>query len=212
MSRSRASGFETEKWAEFNTAAGWGSHLVGDFTGDGRDDIASYHLSNGSWWVSSSKLVNPHLRVRCPSQEHWLAGRMVAIGGWSEFDTTVCSGSSVVTLRVGKGSVTRLWGSFPTTRGWASQLAGDFDGDGVDDIASYHPGSGTWWVSVSTGDGFVTTKWDSFSTGTGWTTQLAGDFDGDGVDDIANYHASSGTWWVSSSTGSTFSTRIWAPA
>ena len=212
MSRSRASGFETKKWAEFNTAAGWGSHLVGDFTGDGMDDVASYHLPNGSWWVSSSKVVDLHLRVRCPSQEHWLAGRMVEIGGWSEFDITACSGSSALAQRVGEGSVTRLWGSFTTTRGWASQLAGDFDGDGVDDIASYHPGSGTWWVSVSRGDGFVTTKWDSFSTGTGWTTQLAGDFDGDGVDDIANYHASSGTWWVSSSTGSTFSTRIWASA
>jgi hypothetical protein len=88
-------------------------------------------------------------------------------------------------------------------------LVGDFDGDGKDDIASYHPGSGTWWVSVSEGDRFSTGKWDTFSTGTGWTSQVVGDFNGDGLDDIANYHVSSDRRWVSVSNGVNFVTTNW---
>jgi hypothetical protein len=40
-------------WTTFGTKAGWTS-LVGDFTRDGRDDIASYHPGSGNWVVSTS--------------------------------------------------------------------------------------------------------------------------------------------------------------
>ncbi len=103
-----------------------------------------------------------------------------------------------------------LMADFSTASGWGSQLVGDFDGDGLDDIANYHSKSGRWWVSESTGSGFVTRLWADFSTASGWGSQLVGDFDGDGLDDIANYHSKSGRWWVSESTGSGFVTRLWA--
>jgi SpoIID/LytB domain protein len=46
--------FQTSLWARFGTTDGWGEHVVGDFTGNGRDDIANYHPANGSWWISGS--------------------------------------------------------------------------------------------------------------------------------------------------------------
>jgi len=41
-------------WADYTTASGWNPQMVGDFTGDGRDDIANYYPGNGTWWVSRS--------------------------------------------------------------------------------------------------------------------------------------------------------------
>jgi SpoIID/LytB domain protein len=46
--------FRPELWTTFQTRTGWGEHLVGDFTGDGRADLASYFPGNGTWWVSAS--------------------------------------------------------------------------------------------------------------------------------------------------------------
>ena len=44
----------TERWATFRTNEGWSEQVVGDVTGNGRDDIANYFPGNGTWWVSAS--------------------------------------------------------------------------------------------------------------------------------------------------------------
>ena len=87
---------------------------------------------------------------------------------------------------------------------------GDFNGDGRDDVVSYHQASGTWWVNRSTGSGFVLEKWATFSTRVGWDPQLVGDFNGDGRDDVANYHPSNATWWASTADANAFVTTKWA--
>lgn len=107
-------------------------------------------------------------------------------------------------------SVTQKWADFSTNDGWSSQVVGDFDDDGRDDIANFHPSNGTWWVSRSTGSNFNTTQWSDYSTNDGWTSQVVGDYNGDGKDDIANFHPSNGTWWVSLSNGTSFTTAKWA--
>jgi hypothetical protein len=54
VSRSTGSGFTTTKWADFSTPSGWTIQLVGDFDGDGRDDLANRHVGNGTWWTATS--------------------------------------------------------------------------------------------------------------------------------------------------------------
>ena len=46
--------FVTELWADYSTAGGWEAQMVGDYDGDNGDDIAQFHPSNGTWWISRS--------------------------------------------------------------------------------------------------------------------------------------------------------------
>ncbi|OWY22688.1 VCBS repeat-containing protein [Sphingobacteriales bacterium UPWRP_1] len=68
-------------------------------------------------------------------------------------------------------------------------LAGDFNGDGKDDIVTFTRGTNAdVFVALSNGTSFVGTaqKWhDSFCYGT--ETPLVGDFNGDGKDDIVTF-------------------------
>ena len=47
----------TGLWADYSTSTGYTAQLVGDFNGDGRDDIANHHQA-GVWIVSRSTTGN----------------------------------------------------------------------------------------------------------------------------------------------------------
>jgi hypothetical protein len=206
-------GFEFSTWGRFATRAGWQTHLVGDFTGDGVDEIASYHPSNGSWWVS----VADGQRL---STSRW--GSFGTVSGWQTHLVGDFTGDGVdeiasyhpsngswwVSVADGRRSwSTSRWGSFGTVSGWQTHLVGDFTGDGVDEVASYHPSNGSWWVSVADGRRWSTSRW-ARSAPPRWQAHLGGDLTGDGVDEIAD-HRANGSWWVHVSDGTRFRTIGW---
>src|SRR5947207_10043219 len=47
-------------WAQWSTAPTWVDVQVGDFNGDGKDDITARYLEGGSWWtgISTGSPVN----------------------------------------------------------------------------------------------------------------------------------------------------------
>ena len=93
------------------------------------------------------------------------------------------------------------WGVVTPPSGWSRHLAGDFDGDGTGDVASFLRSDGSWTVALSDGNQYDVGVWADYSTASGWEAQSSGDFTGDGRSDVANFHPSNGTWWVSRSTG-----------
>ena len=64
--------------------------------------------------------------------------------------------------------------------------AGDFNGDGLTDLAVFRPSTGTWYVRT-----FGTVQW-----GAPGDIPVPGDYDGDGVTDVAVYRPSTGQWFV----------------
>jgi Immunoglobulin I-set domain/FG-GAP repeat len=64
--------------------------------------------------------------------------------------------------------------------------AGDFNGDGLADLAVFRPSTSTWYVR-----NVATVQW-----GAPGDVPVPGDYDGDGVTDIGVYRPSTGQWFV----------------
>ena len=96
--------------------------------------------------------------------------------------------------------------------GSARSVTGDFNGDGLSDVAAYYASSGRWIVALSTGTSFLAPiRWYSFSAGTNFSTFEVGDFNKDGKDDIAYFYNAGGSafWGMLQSTGTAFTAERW---
>lgn len=184
---------------------------VGDFNGDGRDDIVAKDR-NGTWYTA---LSNGSYFI--PSGNLWLT--QWAAGNTFKIDVGDFNGDGrddvVAKDTNGTWYVAQSYGSGFTPAGyvWMSQWAagdghalgvGDFNGDHRDDVAA-KDANGTWYVALSNGSQFVPSGnlWmTGWAAGTGFGLD-SGDFNGDGRDDlIANDGA--GGWFVALSNGNSF--------
>ncbi len=69
-------------------------------------------------------------------------------------------------------------------------VLGDYDNDGVDDVAIYRPSTGEWFVNFASG-GSKMQQW-----GKNGDIPVPADYDGDGKTDFAIWRPSDGTWWI----------------
>jgi hypothetical protein len=147
---------------------------VGDFNGDGRDDIVLF-VRNAK---SGAGRGDVYVALSTGSS-------FVGAGTWHDF---FCVNTEIPAV-------------------------GDFNGDGKDDIAAFAretwsgDGRGDVYVALSTGSSFSGTgaKWHDFFC-IGDEIPVVGDYNGDGRDDIATFaRGVSGDVYVALSTGSSFS-------
>jgi 2',3'-cyclic-nucleotide 2'-phosphodiesterase (5'-nucleotidase family)/predicted extracellular nuclease len=200
--------YRTSAFIRYATAAGWQTHVTGDLTGDGRDDLLSYHPQRGRWWITSwdentSRYVTKLFTTYATTSgwETHLTGDVIPGNGRDELLSYHPSrGRWWVTSWNPDTSAweTSLLTTYATTTGWQTHLAGDITGSGADDLLSYHPKRGRWWVTTWDDD---TDRWETFLLTTyvtpdGWQTHLAGDFSGDGFADLLSYHPNRGRWWI----------------
>ncbi len=164
-------------------------------------DSSGFNNEYGYGWLNAASAVAAAQSFNAPT------------GPFDDIVFQQADGTWLVASSDGTQLTTSVWengGTGGTV--WGDQVTGDFDGDGLEDVAARNQQTGLWTVGLSTGTGFTTATWGSWSTAKTWGQVLAGDFNGDGRTDIAGriQDVGYGRWFVSLSTGSRFYTAVWA--
>ena len=158
---------EEHGWANLPRDADWRMAGVGDFDGDGRDDVLLRHVI-GVWraYAMDGRRTGNPLTTTLPADRHW------DFAGVGDFDG---DGRDDVLLRHAGGQWQhRPIDGSPATglqldRDWAWRLSGigDTDGDGRDDVLLRHA-DGRWQWNAMDGDGTARQAELAFPHETDW--------------------------------------------
>ena len=168
---------------------------VGDFNGDGKLDFVtpnqgantvSVMLANASGgYTASSFAVGNSPEAIAVGDFNGDGIQDLAVGNGGDNNVTVYLGD-------GQGGFTQVPGvggvgaSSPTGTQPRSIVVGDFNRDGIEDLAVANLSNNNVTVLLGTGTGFFTAATGSpFAVGTSPTTLVVGDFNADGKEDLA---------------------------
>jgi subtilisin family serine protease len=211
---STGTGVTVASWAaNWSRSDAWLSVQVGDFTGDGKADIAAFHAS-GQWWIATSSGAAFATTLWAGN---WSGGRVwqFFVGdfngdGKKDIAAFYTGGEWWVAQSNGSRFTTVRWDDHWSAGSVWEFHVGDFNNDGKDDVAAFHT-SGEWWVAESTGRAFATSRWAYNWSKAGVWTFVPGDFNGDGKADLGAFYTG-GEWWLAQSTGGGFATARWGTA
>ena len=184
----------------------------GDYNGDGKTDLLSYHGANGVAQAFITFLSNgdgtyaKHFGS-VGSNSDWSASRAWPgdYNGDGKTDLLSYHGANGVAqafitfLSNGDGTYAKHFGSVGSNSDWSASRAwpGDYNGDGKTDLLSYHGANGVaqaFITFLSNGDGTYTKHFGSTGSNSDWSTTLVwpGDYTGDGKTDLLSFHGANG--------------------
>lgn len=194
-----------------------GPTVMGDFNGDGIEDIAAINYTTDKLTVlfgngSGGFTVGSTTPVSAASLSIGLATGDFNGDGVQDLAVTNYGGSVAVLLGNGSGGFMPSAGS-PFTTGTEPQTVAvdDFNGDGIQDLAVVNYGDGSVTVLLGNGSGgFAPAPGSPFAAGSGAWSLVAADFNGDGVQDlaVADLHGNGITVLLGSGSGGFTSTGL----
>jgi len=188
-----AGGFTAAPGSPFAVGTSPYSVAVGDFNGDGIQDLATANSASNNVTVLLGNGAGGFTPAAGSPFAAGASPYSVAVGdfnsdGIQDLVTAGFVGSSVtVLLGNGSGGFTPAAGSpFAVGTGPDSVVVGDFNGDGIQDLATANSGSNDITVLLGNGSGgFTAAGGNPFPVGTGPHSVVVADFNGDGSEDLA---------------------------
>ena len=142
---------------------------MGDFNGDGKDDVAIFHPSDGSWVIQDQG-----------TYYYGLSGDIPVPADYDGNGT-----DDIAIFRPSNGTwYIRGQGSYVYGQAGDIPVPADYNGDGKDDIAVFRASNHTWYIY---GVG-------SFLYGDPGDIPVPSDYNGDGITDIAVFRSSTHNW------------------
>ncbi len=179
------------------------SIVVGDFNGDGIPDLAvvcnNQFYGPGTVTVLLGNGDGTFTAAASPGTGVYPSSMAVGdFNGDGILDLAVANlgeptGDGTVTVLLGNGDGTfTATATSPATGEWPDSIeVGDFNGDGIPDLAVANEDSNTVTVLLGNGDGTFTAAPTSPATGINPISIAVGDFNGDGISDLAVANAGS---------------------
>jgi hypothetical protein len=172
-------------------------------TATGKNDVAVFRPSNGTFYVQRSS--DGTLQSR-----QWGATNDIPVSG--DFDGDLNTDFTVVRPTAG-GLVWYILNSnynygFDDAVVWGlptdKVVPADYDGDSITDIAVWRPSNGTFYVRRSSDKTLQAFQW-----GTDGDKPQPADYDGDKKHDFAVWRPSNGFWYIYSSATNTYKFVQW---
>ena len=199
---------------------------VGDFNGDGRDDVLFYYPGDDNWWLGSYNGTSLawSLAGNTRGFGHGISdGRPFWSGRFSRRDRSEIlfyfPGDDNWWLGTMANGNTLTWAFAGNTRGFGHAIndgrpfwISDFTGDGRSDILFYTPADDNWWLGTFNGTAL---SWSLAGNTRGFghlndgRPMWIGDFNGDGKSGVLFYSPGDDNWWLGTFAGTTLT---WALA
>lgn len=184
--------FSTLQWGQDGDAP-----IGGNVAWDRKAPFTIYRPDNGNWYRIEGS--NYHINVLQFGQpgDVPMHGRYIHAEPFQSSPTVYRPSTSTFVLRswqVSGGSLQEVqWGQPGDV-----PISGDFDGDGLNDLAVYRPTNGRWEIKLS---GTTINQNYIRNWGAPGDIPVAADYNGDNRDDIAVFRPSTGEWYITHSTG-----------
>jgi len=188
---------------------------VGDFCGDGTQQILFYFSGDGNWWLGRVQDMNLVWNLACNTKgkfDSLSAATSVRIGDFTGLgnDQLLYYSDSDYNWWLGTfADTTVTWAMAGNTSGFGQVgdgrpiWVGDFCGDGTQQILFYFSGDCNWWLGSFTGTSLGWTLASNTSglgqVGDGRPIWI-GDFCGDGAQQVLFYFSGDCNWWLGSFT------------